>query len=133
MVKGMADILGLDEADLREKCADSKSQYKRLAQKVDADVEKQIRTYIDDNGLTGCIYLQNNTKRYYPYSTLASQIVGFANDNGGAYGLDEAVRQRAWKLVSLSSMTFPHELARVLLLEQLYRAECIIRKVPYHH
>ena len=52
---------------------------------------------------------------------------------GGAYGLDEAVRQRAWKLVSLSSMTFPHELARVLLLEQLYRAECIIRKVPYHH
>ena len=88
MVKGMADILGLDEADLREKCADSKSQYKRLAQKVDADVEKQIRTYIDDNGLTGCIYLQNNTKRYYPYSTLASQIVGFANDNGGAYGLE---------------------------------------------
>ena len=44
---------------------------------------------------------------------------------GGAYGLE--------KLVSLSSMTFPHELARVLLLEQLYRAECIIRKVPYHH
>ena len=88
VVKGMADILGLDEADLREKCADSKSQYKRLAQKVDADVEKQIRTYIDDNGLTGCIYLQNNTKRYYPYSTLASQIVGFANDNGGSMGLE---------------------------------------------
>ena len=59
---------------------------------------------------------------------------------GGAYGLDEAVRQRAWKLVSLSSMTFPHELARVLLLEQLYRGFKIchgqtyhIRKVPYHH
>lgn len=52
---------------------------------------------------------------------------------GGAYGLDEAVRRRAWKLVRLSSMTFPHELARVLLLEQLYRAECILRKVPYHH
>lgn len=52
---------------------------------------------------------------------------------GGAYGLDEAVRRRAWKCLSLSAMTFPHELARVLLLEQIYRAECILRNVPYHH
>ncbi len=52
---------------------------------------------------------------------------------GGAYGLDEEVRRRAWKCLSLSAMTFPHELARVLLLEQLYRAECILRNVPYHH
>ena len=52
---------------------------------------------------------------------------------GGAYGLDDAVRRRAWKCLSLSAMTFPHELARVLLLEQIYRAECILRNVPYHH
>lgn len=52
---------------------------------------------------------------------------------GGAWGLDEAVRGRAYRLISLSAMTLPHELARVVLLEQLYRAECILRKVPYHH
>ena len=52
---------------------------------------------------------------------------------GGAYGLDDAVRRRAWKCLSLSAMTFPHELARVLLLEQIYRAECILRNAPYHH
>lgn len=52
---------------------------------------------------------------------------------GGAYGLDDGVRHRAWKCLSLSAMTLPHELARVLLLEQLYRAECILRNVPYHH
>ena len=52
---------------------------------------------------------------------------------GGAYGQDDAVRRRAWKCLSLSAMTFPHELARVLLLEQIYRAECILRNVPYHH
>ena len=52
---------------------------------------------------------------------------------GGAWGLDEAVRDRAHRLISLSAMTLPHELARVVLLEQLYRAECILRKVPYHH
>ena len=52
---------------------------------------------------------------------------------GGAYGLDGDVRRRAWKCLSLSAMTLPHELARVLLLEQIYRAECILRNVPYHH
>lgn len=52
---------------------------------------------------------------------------------GGAWGLDDAVRQRASRCISLSHMTLPHELARVVLLEQLYRAECILRKVPYHH
>ena len=88
VVTGMASILGLDETELREKCQDTNSQYKRLAQKVDADVEEQIRNYIDENDLTGCIYLQPDTKRYYPYSTLASQIIGFTNDNGGAYGLE---------------------------------------------
>ncbi len=88
VVDGMASILGQDAGELEEKCSDTESQYKRLAQKVDKDVEDQIRAYIEDNGLTGCIYLQPNTKRYYPYSTLASQIVGFTNDNGGAYGLE---------------------------------------------
>lgn len=88
VVTGMATILGLDEAELREKCEDTNSQYKRLVQKVDAEVEEQVRTYIEEHGLTGCIYLQPNTKRYYPYSTLASQIVGFTNANGGAYGLE---------------------------------------------
>ena len=52
---------------------------------------------------------------------------------GGAYGLDETVRGRAFRLLSLSPMTFPHEMARVVLLEQLYRAECILRGTPYHH
>ena len=88
VVTGMASILGLDEAELREKCQDTNSQYKRLAQKVDADTEEQIRAYMEENDLAGCIYLQPNTKRYYPYSTLASQIIGFTNDNGGAYGLE---------------------------------------------
>ncbi|MCR5814978.1 MAG: 23S rRNA (pseudouridine(1915)-N(3))-methyltransferase RlmH [Desulfovibrio sp.] len=52
---------------------------------------------------------------------------------GGPFGLSEAVRQRAKRLLALSSMTYTHELARLILLEQLYRAECILRKVPYHH
>ncbi|MDR3045909.1 MAG: 23S rRNA (pseudouridine(1915)-N(3))-methyltransferase RlmH [Desulfovibrio sp.] len=52
---------------------------------------------------------------------------------GGAYGLDDAVLKRAALRVCLGPMTFPHEMARVVLLEQLYRADCILRGSPYHH
>lgn len=52
---------------------------------------------------------------------------------GGAYGLSEKVKTRADRLISFSPMTFPHELARVLLFEQLYRADAILHGRPYHH
>ncbi len=51
---------------------------------------------------------------------------------GGPLGLDQAVRDRAEVILSLSPMTFPHELARVVLAEQVYRAVTLMRGVPYH-
>lgn len=52
---------------------------------------------------------------------------------GGAYGLTGTARERAAHCLSLGPMTFPHELARVLLLEQIYRAENILAGTGYHH
>ena len=51
---------------------------------------------------------------------------------GGDVGLDESVKQRANKLLSLSAMTLPHVLARVVLVEQIYRACTLMRNIPYH-
>ncbi len=51
---------------------------------------------------------------------------------GGDAGLDDAVKQRAQKVLTLSAMTLPHQLARVLLLEQIYRACTLMRNIPYH-
>jgi 23S rRNA (pseudouridine1915-N3)-methyltransferase len=51
---------------------------------------------------------------------------------GGADGVDDDCRARADEVLSLSSLTMPHELARVVLLEQLYRASTIIAGHPYH-
>lgn len=51
---------------------------------------------------------------------------------GGAFGLSDAVRSRAKSRLSLSPWTLPHELARLVLAEQLYRAGTIVRGEPYH-
>ena len=72
---------------------------------------------------------------------LAQFIQTRANDSakslvfliGGVYGLDEAVLKRADHRWSLSSLTLPHQLVRLLLAEQLYRACSILRNEKYHH
>ena len=52
---------------------------------------------------------------------------------GGVYGLSDEVKKRADKQVSLSKMTFTHQISRIILLEQLYRAFTIINKKKYHY
>ncbi len=52
---------------------------------------------------------------------------------GGAYGVSEGLRQRADLVWSLSRLVFPHELVRLLLIEQLYRSSAILSNKAYHH
>lgn len=52
---------------------------------------------------------------------------------GGAYGFSEAVRQRSNSKISLSRMTFSHQMVRAIFIEQLYRAFTIMKGEPYHH
>jgi 23S rRNA (pseudouridine1915-N3)-methyltransferase len=51
---------------------------------------------------------------------------------GGPIGIDISIKQRADKILSLSSMTFPHELTMVIIVEQIYRAFAIMHGLPYH-
>lgn len=51
---------------------------------------------------------------------------------GGPEGVDQSLKQAATQLISLSAMTFPHEIARLLLIEQLYRAKTILQNGSYH-
>jgi 23S rRNA (pseudouridine1915-N3)-methyltransferase len=52
---------------------------------------------------------------------------------GGAFGLDEGILKRGDLTWSLSQLTFPHQLVRLILIEQLYRAFTIMRNEKYHH
>jgi 23S rRNA (pseudouridine1915-N3)-methyltransferase len=51
---------------------------------------------------------------------------------GGADGLDESIRQRADRMIAFGALTLPHQLVRVLLIEQIYRATTILSGHPYH-
>jgi len=52
---------------------------------------------------------------------------------GGAYGLTDELKSKCNELLSLSAMTFTHQMARLFLMEQIYRAFTIIRREPYHN
>lgn len=52
---------------------------------------------------------------------------------GGAYGVDEALRRRADVIWSLSPLILPHQLVRLVLIEQLYRTQALSQGHPYHH
>jgi len=52
---------------------------------------------------------------------------------GGPYGHGAAVRDKAWKVVRLSSMVLNHQVARVVFYEQVYRAFTVLKGIPYHH
>lgn len=64
---------------------------------------------------------------------LASGVKRLVFVVGGPYGFSPEVYHRANEKISLSKMTFPHELVRLIFAEQLYRAFTILRHEPYHH
>ncbi len=79
------------------------------------------------------------TEEGKPYTSKQfARFLGEADSNalvfvlGSAEGLDQTVKQAAEQCFSLSPMTFPHELARLLLVEQLYRAKNILHGGSYH-
>ncbi len=64
---------------------------------------------------------------------MSAGISSFAFVIGGAYGLSASVREKAKLTLSLSKLTFTHQMVRVILLEQVYRAMTIRRGESYHH
>ncbi|MDE6802516.1 MAG: 23S rRNA (pseudouridine(1915)-N(3))-methyltransferase RlmH [Muribaculaceae bacterium] len=72
------------------------------------------------------------------FSTFIQQKMNTVSRNlvfiiGGPYGFSKAVYDRADSLLSLSRMTFSHEMVRLFFIEQIYRAMTILRGEPYHH
>ncbi|MEG2455902.1 MAG: penicillin-binding transpeptidase domain-containing protein, partial [Oscillospiraceae bacterium] len=65
-----------------------KSSYEIVKKNIEKEEEEALRKFMSDNHLSNAVLLLPDTKRYYPRSTLASHVIGFVNDNGGAYGIE---------------------------------------------
>ena len=64
--------------------------YRELKVDIEQEEHDIIQAYISENKTGSYLYLSPDTKRYYPYSSLASQVIGFVNKEGGAYGIEAA-------------------------------------------
>ncbi len=86
----LAEILELDPAWIQLQAKDMKMRYKKIADRIDTDTASLIRDYINEEKIFG-IHLEPNSQRYYPYGTLASQVIGFTNaSNTGSEGIEAA-------------------------------------------
>ncbi len=84
----LGQILSLDPEWIREQGSDRTKRYKQIAARVEPEVAAQIRTYINENRISG-IHLEPETKRYYPYGSLAAQVIGFTNASStGSEGIE---------------------------------------------
>lgn len=88
IASGLAKILNVDPLMIMERLAID-NQYQMIKAKVEDDIADQVRAFVTENKLSNSVYPEPTTKRYYPYSSLASHVVGFVNaENTGAYGVE---------------------------------------------
>ncbi|HUL50114.1 MAG TPA: 23S rRNA (pseudouridine(1915)-N(3))-methyltransferase RlmH [Gemmatimonadales bacterium] len=128
----------LKQAALRAACDDYLSRlrhYARVEEREIKDEARILRAVPEDSRLValsreGEPWTSVDLSQWTARWELESRDIAFAI--GGAEGLPRAVLERAERIFSLSRLTFPHELARLLLYEQLYRAYTIRRGEPYH-
>jgi len=81
-------VEGLEEERVTSQVMDVSKAYKEIKVKIEEVEAETIRSYIVENKTSAYLYLISGTKRYYPYSSLAAQVLGFVNANGGAYGIE---------------------------------------------
>ena len=93
-LRKIADVLGQilnkDPQWILQQAGDVKHRYKQIGSRVEEETAAKIRGFINENNISG-IHLEPASKRYYPYGTLAAQVIGFTNASGqGSEGVEAA-------------------------------------------
>lgn len=86
----LAGLLDKDPGWIAEQAADTTKRYKQVGARIDEETAAQLRNYINEQNILG-IHLEPTSRRYYPFGTLAAQVIGFTNDsNEGSEGVEAA-------------------------------------------
>ncbi len=98
---------------------------------------KSILSKISSDDYVIVLAIEGKSMDSVEFSETLDKIVTFHTPNivfiiGGSYGLAPDVKTRANLMLSFSKMTFPHQLMRLILIEQIYRAQTILKNHPYH-
>lgn len=98
---------------------------------------ERIKSYISDSDYVICLCIEGKKLSSEGFADKLSDIFLKGNSTvsfviGGSLGICEELKNRADFKLSFSDMTFPHQLMRVILLEQIYRSFKIINNEPYH-
>jgi 23S rRNA (pseudouridine1915-N3)-methyltransferase len=98
---------------------------------------EELARYVPENGRlvaldeAGSQFTSRDFARWFESEhNTGARVITFVI--GGPDGLSRTISNRANLVLSLGKMTWTHEMCRVLLLEQIYRALCIMRNIPYH-
>jgi 23S rRNA (pseudouridine1915-N3)-methyltransferase len=122
--KRLTKYASVDWIEIKE--SNPQQEAKEILAKVDNAKEKGVVVLLDINGKS---LASEQFAEWLRKTTMQSDIIFII---GGASGVTEDVRTRASMRLSFGSMTLPHQLARLVLAEQIYRAFTIIKGEPYH-
>lgn len=97
----------------------------------------KILSKVRENDYLISLVIQSKMIDSYEFSKMIDDIYTYHQGDlafviGGSHGLSEAVIKRSNKKISFSKMTFPHQLMRLILIEQIYRGFMILKNHPYH-
>lgn len=146
----------LKKAYIKEGFKDYLSRIKRYAKVEEAEVKEGLGTKsaptrdvkrkegtrllekIKENDLVIALVVEAKALSTEEFSKVIDRVLSSSAKRlvfitGGSYGLHDSVLDRADRELSLSTLTLPHELARLVIAEQVYRAFTIIRGEPYSH
>ncbi len=102
---GLADILQMDENEIYEKAGQKGSYFTYLKRQVESDVKDEITAFLDKNEIDSGVRLITDYKRYYPYGTVASTVLGFTGSDGQGLGglelqYDNELKGTAGRMIS---------------------------------